>query len=287
MAPASAASRASPGPPLPAPVAAAYPDGNGEFPWHRGVSSHVEPRDGPARLRLRGDALADALGADGEGDKEKKPAETITVVGHGKIGEAPDVAEVSVGVVTEAAAAKDGAGARTATRWRACTRRSRSSASRPRTSRRSTSACIPNTRSSVRTGRGSMCRRGSSATGRGRRAGHVPRHLQARPPARGADELRGELDQLDQFRIDDDAKLLDEARKRAIADAKHTAELLAGEAGVVLGRPIRIREGVSSVPFPIAPMGRMMAAAAPAPVAPGEVETNVTVEIVYRLLPPK
>ena len=40
------------------------------------------------------------------------------------------------------------------------------------------------------------------------------------------------------FRIDTPEALLDDARKKAMADAKHKAELMAGEAGVVVGPPI-------------------------------------------------
>jgi uncharacterized protein YggE len=91
------------------------------------------------------------------------------------------------------------------------------------------------------------------------------------------------------FRIDEPDKLLDQARKQAMADAKHRAELMAGEAGVVVGPPIAIRE---SEAVPIAQpmyMGRMaMEAAAPAaPIAAGEQELSVRVDVTYRLVLPK
>lgn len=93
------------------------------------------------------------------------------------------------------------------------------------------------------------------------------------------------------FRVDNPEKLMDEIRKRAMADAKGKAELLAGEAGVVLGSPIKIvDEGVGpQPPRPLyAPRMEMMArAAAPMPIAAGEQELGVTVHVTYELKPGK
>lgn len=92
------------------------------------------------------------------------------------------------------------------------------------------------------------------------------------------------------FRVDSPEKLMDEIRKRAMADAKSKAELLAGEAGVVLGSPLKIvDEGGSRPPTPLyAPRMEMMArAAAPMPIAAGEQELAVTVHVVYELKPGK
>jgi uncharacterized protein YggE len=93
------------------------------------------------------------------------------------------------------------------------------------------------------------------------------------------------------FRVENTEALLDEARKRAMAMAKHKAALLAGEAGVVLGFPVKIDEHESSAPpgpvryFNAAPM---MAAAAPSmPVAAGEHELSVTVSVIYELKHPR
>lgn len=87
------------------------------------------------------------------------------------------------------------------------------------------------------------------------------------------------------FRVDHPEKLMEDVRKRAMADAKRKAELLAGEAGVVVGFPLKIVDEAG--PSPPAPrmMGRamMMAAAAPMPIAGGEQELTVTVHVVYEL----
>jgi uncharacterized protein YggE len=102
----------------------------------------------------------------------------------------------------------------------------------------------------------------------------------------GANQIRGIA-----FRVDEPQKLLDEARKRAMADAKRKAEILAGEAGVVIGPPLQIdEEGTGSVPPPrFASFARAMpmAAAAPMPVAAGEQELSVRVHVAYELKPAK
>ena len=54
------------------------------------------------------------------------------------------------------------------------------------------------------------------------------------------------------FRIDEPDTLLDAARKEAMSDAKRKAELMAGEAGMVVGPPIEIRD--ESSPYPPSPM---------------------------------
>jgi uncharacterized protein YggE len=92
------------------------------------------------------------------------------------------------------------------------------------------------------------------------------------------------------FRVEHADALLDEARKRAVASAKHKAELLAGEAGVVVGPPLTIEESEGPVPLPqfAAARANMMAAPAPSmPVAPGEQELSVTVQVVFALKSPK
>jgi hypothetical protein len=100
----------------------------------------------------------------------------------------------------------------------------------------------------------------------------------------GANQMHGM-----NFRIDGAEGLLDNARKKAMADAKRKAELMAGEAGVVVGHPITIRdEGTPILPRNQPMMGRMMTMAAPSvPIAAGEEQLSVTVHIVYELRAPK
>jgi len=92
------------------------------------------------------------------------------------------------------------------------------------------------------------------------------------------------------LRTDDDS-LLYEARKRAMADAKKKADVLAGEAGMVIGLPISMQEAYPyAVSAPAAPTGIGYGLAAPTssvPISAGEQETTVSISVVYELKSPK
>lgn len=76
---------------------------------------------------------------------------------------------------------------------------------------------------------------------------------------------------------------LDEARKRAVADATHRALLLTAAAGVTLGRVVSIGEGGGySSPEPMMRADAAMASA-PVPVAQGEVSLSTTVTMVWEI----
>ena len=83
------------------------------------------------------------------------------------------------------------------------------------------------------------------------------------------------------FSIDKPAKLEDEAREAAVKDALHKAKLLAGAAGVAVGRIITIQENGSSMPSPVYMKAMRMEAASSVPVAAGEqtVSANVSMTI--------
>jgi uncharacterized protein len=93
------------------------------------------------------------------------------------------------------------------------------------------------------------------------------------------------------FRIDRAEQLLDEARKRAVTDAKRKAELLAGECGMVVGIPWKIEEDASSgsrlMGEPLAHILVAPPAAPSMPISAGEEELSVTVSILYELKNPK
>jgi hypothetical protein len=85
------------------------------------------------------------------------------------------------------------------------------------------------------------------------------------------------------FMVAQASKLLDEAREKAIADARRKAEIYAKAAGVTLGAPLSISEG--GAPAPIA--FRRMAAGVPesAPVAPGEETLQLSVSVSWAIKP--
>ncbi len=86
------------------------------------------------------------------------------------------------------------------------------------------------------------------------------------------------------FEVTQASKLLDEARTRALADARRKAEIYAAAANVKLGMPLSIAEGGGAVP--VAYKGRLAAAdAMSAPVAPGEETLRVSVSVTYEIKP--
>ncbi len=86
------------------------------------------------------------------------------------------------------------------------------------------------------------------------------------------------------FDAENPRSALDAARRNAIADARHRAELYAAAAGVRLGGVLSISEQEAYLPRPQA-FGRAMAAEAAmaVPVAPGEHRVQVRVNVVYAL----
>jgi uncharacterized protein YggE len=96
--------------------------------------------------------------------------------------------------------------------------------------------------------------------------------------AAGANEVGGVS-----FSIGKPDPLLDDARKRALADARRKAEVYAASAGVRLGRLLSIEEIGGGGPGPM-PYARMEASAAP-PIAPGQVELSITVIAAYAIEP--
>ncbi|HEY1877887.1 MAG TPA: SIMPL domain-containing protein [Rhizomicrobium sp.] len=83
------------------------------------------------------------------------------------------------------------------------------------------------------------------------------------------------------FDIATPAPLLEKARTQAVSDAHARAETFARAAGVTLGPIISISEGASE---PQArPLYRVMALAAPAPVAPGEQSVTADVTVVWEI----
>lgn len=93
----------------------------------------------------------------------------------------------------------------------------------------------------------------------------------------GANEMSG-ID----FVVSEESKLLDQARGKAIADARRKAELYAEAAGGHVGRVVSITE--EGAPSPPRPMVAAMRAGA-VPVAPGEQTLKATVTVSYMLEP--
>jgi uncharacterized protein YggE len=87
-----------------------------------------------------------------------------------------------------------------------------------------------------------------------------------------------------QFVVDDPAALLDEARRKAVADAKRKAALFAEATGVTLGPVTMVQEQAARPPgpYPIA-MARATMAEVAVPVAPGEVTFSASVTVRFAI----
>ena len=85
------------------------------------------------------------------------------------------------------------------------------------------------------------------------------------------------------FEVSQASKLLDDAREKAVADARRKAEIYARAAGVTLGAPLSISEG-GGAPQPMfrAKMAAGMAAS-PTPIAQGEETLSVSVNVTWAI----
>ena len=101
-------------------------------------------------------------------------------------------------------------------------------------------------------------------------------------------EAGGDLTRIDSisFSVDDPSGYYEEARQKAMADAKAKGEQLAELAGVTLGKPTYISEG--SIYMPPVTRGSVYeeAVGAPAPetpISPGEMEISLRLQVVYAI----
>ena len=92
----------------------------------------------------------------------------------------------------------------------------------------------------------------------------------------GANEIGGI-----NFIVSQASNLLDEARDKAVADARRKAEIYARAAGVTLGAPLSISEEGNPPPMPYRKMSAGMATSAP--VAQGEETLSVTVGVSWAI----
>jgi uncharacterized protein YggE len=84
------------------------------------------------------------------------------------------------------------------------------------------------------------------------------------------------------FSVSQASKLLDDARVKAVEDARRKAALYAQATGMALGSPLSISEDGAPPPMVFRKMSVSQAAA---PIAPGEQTLHVAVNIVYELKP--
>jgi len=101
-------------------------------------------------------------------------------------------------------------------------------------------------------------------------------------------EAGGDLTRINSigFSVDDPSDYYEEARQKAMVDAKAKGEQLAELAGVTLGKPTYISEGIS---YPISPRDVVYEEAVAAPatetsISPGEMEISLSLQVAYAIL---
>lgn len=224
-------------------------------------------------------ATALSLPLTGIGHAESLPPANITVTGEGRVDSAPDMATISLGVTTEGATAADAMAANSA-QLATVLANLKAAGIEDRFIQTSGLSLNPNWTNNF----------SSESSEAPKIAGYVASNMLTvqvnaldtlgavldAAVTDGANTLNGVT-----FGLKDPKPLLDEARKRAVADAKARAELLTGAAGVTVGPIMTINESSGNVP-PI-PMFRMEAAADAVPVAAGQVSTGVSVTITWEI----
>jgi hypothetical protein len=85
------------------------------------------------------------------------------------------------------------------------------------------------------------------------------------------------------FMVSNASKLLDEAREKAVADARRKAEIYAKAAGVMLGQPLSISEDGAPQAVFRGKMAAPIAAAATTPIAQGEETLSVSVAVTWAI----
>ena len=203
---------------------------------------------------------------------------TLTVSAEGKSLRAPDVAEMSGGVVTSAATAS-AAMAENATRMSAVVAAIRKAGIAERDIQTAGLSLQPqyrydNNQPPVLTGYQAT----NTVSLRLRKLPDAGRLLDTLVSV-GANQISGP-----NFRVDDSDAAMDEARVQAVATAKARADLYAKAAGVRIKRIISIGEsGGFEPPRPMMMMSARAKSADSTPVVPGEVALTVNVTITYEI----
>jgi uncharacterized protein YggE len=226
-----------------------------------------------------------------QGLDERTPPPSLCVVGHGKVAAVPDVADINIGVVSQGPTAKEALRANSeamSTLHRVLKERG-VAAKDVETTQIQVSPVYSHPDPRNPAGQDFVpkvagYRVTNSVEVTVREIARLGEMLDAVVEA-GANQVTGIA-----FRVDKPEQLLDQARKLAMADAKRKAELMAGEAGVVLGPARQIIESGAMPPRP-GMLGdgapQMMMARSAAPVAAGEQELSVSIQVSYAIMPPK
>lgn len=223
-------------------------------------------------LFLQGDAMA----ADQDG---KKLVPSVTVVGSDEVSAKPDMATVQVGVVTQAQTA-------------AKALKENTEAMQKLFQKVASLGIAENDMQTANFNVAPQHRRGPQGQYDPEIVGYEVSN-QLRLKVRNLAKLGDVLDQMVEsgansvqgvsFSVANPKPLQDEAREKAVADARRKAELYTKAAGVKLGRVLLIQESTPHLPQPMMFQPRAAMAGAAVPVAPGEQEFHASITITYAI----
>lgn len=199
----------------------------------------------------------------------------ITITGEGRVEAQPDMATISLGVTTTATSAKAALAENTA-QLDAVLTNLKTAGLDPRDLQTSGLSLQPDWSNNGQTPKLNGYTASNMLTVRVRDLSRLGAILDAAVND-GANTLNGL-----QLGIADPAILLDEARKNAVADARHRAEVLAEAAGNQLGPIASIVEGGASNPLPQFANARATTSAIPVEI--GEISLSASVTIAWQLL---
>ena len=210
------------------------------------------------------------------------PPPTISVTGEASVSVTPDLAEVDGGVTTQAKTAREASDAnnKAMAAVLAAVKGAGVAEADIRTSRLSLQPQVAPARASTDTPPAIVGYRASNrVTIRVRDMAKVANTIDTLLAA-GANDIGGV-----NFMVSNASKWLDEARPKAIADARRKAEIYAKAAGVAIGAPLSIREDSSNGPIAPKMFRAGLAAAAPTPIAAGDETLTLTISVAYEIKP--
>ena len=221
-------------------------------------------------------ALAGVLALPADAQEDKNPPRLIMLTGHGEVKAEPDMAAVTVGVLTEAPAARDAVTANnTAMNKVIATLKSAGIADKDiQTANFSVNPRYEDQDNAPPRLTGYNVSNNVTVTVRDlTNLGTVLDDV----VSEGSNQISGIA-----FDVANREPVEDQARKLAVADAKRRADIYAAAAGVKLGRIMSMSEGPPMLPVPLARGMAMKAEAAPSvPVAHGEQTIAIDVNIAW------
>jgi uncharacterized protein YggE len=205
------------------------------------------------------------------------PPPTISVTGEAQVSVAPDLAQIDGGVTTEARSAREARDANNKA-MAAILPALKGAGIAEADIRTARLSLFPQSSPSKPSGPVQITgyRASNRVTIRVRDVTKVAATIDALVAA-GANEIGGI-----NFMVSQESKLLDDARVKAIEDARRKAEIYARAANVRLGAPVSISEEGSAGPVPV-PRAQFKANVG-AQVAPGEETLRVSVSVSYEIV---